>query len=122
MLKDECSVGEVFARDKLPLFQKLADLRTARIPMLVIFRRRNIPGIFRLIFNLELMDSRNRSRGRSGALRRQCDRSQIQHGSGQSKHQEFHTRQLTSPALYRSNRLEAAKRVAQFAVILCRLP
>lgn len=98
MLKDQRGVGEVLARGKLPLVKKLADLRTARIPMPVIFRRRNIPWIFRLIFNLELMDSRNRSRGRSGVLREQSDRSQIQHGNGQGEHQYFHTQELTSAA------------------------
>jgi hypothetical protein len=76
MLKDKRSVGEVLARGKLPLFKKLADLRTTRIAMPVIFLRRNIPRIFRLIFNFELVDSRNRSGGWSGALRGQSDRSQ----------------------------------------------
>jgi len=46
MLKDQCSVGEIFTRGNLPLFEKLADLRTARIAMAVIFLRGNISRIF----------------------------------------------------------------------------
>jgi hypothetical protein len=63
MLKDQRSVGEIFTRGNLPLFEKLADLGTARIPVPVIFLRGNIPRIFRLIFNLELVNPRNRILG-----------------------------------------------------------
>ncbi len=45
MLKDQRSVGEVFSRGKLSLFKKLADFRTARISMRILFLGRNIPGI-----------------------------------------------------------------------------
>jgi hypothetical protein len=44
LLKDQHSVGVIFTRGNLSLFEKLANLRTARIAMPVILLREIFPG------------------------------------------------------------------------------